>query len=302
LTSLNGLNGKTYPFWYNFFDVEKFLNHQLVYQNPPKDAFGRVLLAGHLDNKTGRPAHRMRVLGSYGLVYLTAGSGTLMCDGRPPIRLSVGDLIMLFPNVPHQYGPGSDDVWSEFYIVFEGTVFDRWRKQGLIDPQEPIVRLTPVDYWLRRLKEAISQPGMFVSQVPLVMISRLQELLAEVIVRRQADRLDREDQEWLHIVSQRINKVPLHEPMDWPELARQVGMGYESFRKRFAAAANMPPTRYRSQQVIEEACRLIAIDRLSVTQTAERLGFPNPFYFSRRFKQITGYPPTDFKRKLPQNS
>lgn len=62
LTSLNGVNGKAYPFWYHLFGMGKNLNHQVVYQNPPKDAFGRILLAGHLDHKTERPAHRMRVL------------------------------------------------------------------------------------------------------------------------------------------------------------------------------------------------------------------------------------------------
>jgi AraC-like DNA-binding protein len=75
-------------------------------------------------------------------------------------------------------------------------------------------------------------------------------------------------------------------------------MSAETFRKKFARLAGTPPWRYRMTQVIERACRLVHEGRLTNKEIAERLGFNDEFHFSRRFKQITGRSPREFRKLL----
>ena len=59
----------------------------------------------------------------------------------------------------------------------------------------------------------------------------------------------------------------------------------------------MAPAQFIAQVRIREAARLLTSTSLSMEDIAERTGFPNPAYFSRVFKRITGRTPTQSRRE-----
>lgn len=79
----------------------------------------------------------------------------------------------------------------------------------------------------------------------------------------------------------------------WPTaaLARAMGMGRSAFVAHFAAAAGEPPARWIRRRRCALAHDLLARG-WSVTAVAQRLGFANPFHFSRVFRAITGQAPS----------
>jgi transcriptional regulator GlxA family with amidase domain len=81
-------------------------------------------------------------------------------------------------------------------------------------------------------------------------------------------------------------------------LARQLGVSFESFRKGFRAATGKSPARYRSEKRVEAAAQLLASSCLSSKEIAQRLGFADECHFSKRFKQLTGVAPRDFRRRV----
>ena len=84
-------------------------------------------------------------------------------------------------------------------------------------------------------------------------------------------------------------------------LAADLGLPFETFRKRFAAATGMSPGAYRSARLIDEAGRLLATGSLTCREIAERLGFRDEHYFSRRFRQLAGMSPTAFRQRVGQS-
>ena len=60
----------------------------------------------------------------------------------------------------------------------------------------------------------------------------------------------------------------------------------------------MPSARHRSIRAIDRACELMQAGGLTDRQIVERLGFYDEFYFSRRFKQVTGRSPSHFRADL----
>ena len=75
-------------------------------------------------------------------------------------------------------------------------------------------------------------------------------------------------------------------------------MGYETFRKKFSRLEGVAPAKYRMRRLIDRACELMHEPELTNKQIAFKLGFANEFYFSRRFKQITGASPRTFRQRL----
>lgn len=64
-----------------------------------------------------------------------------------------------------------------------------------------------------------------------------------------------------------------------------------------AARCNLP-ARLRAEWTVEAGCHLLQYTGMTGAQIAERLGYADEYHFSRRFKQLRGETPTQFRRHL----
>jgi AraC-like DNA-binding protein len=240
----------------------------------------------------------MRLLGSYALVFLLDGEGTYRDARGRCDNVQSGDLILIFPDIAHCYGPRSDTHWSEFYIIFEGAVFDLWRERKLLDDERPILHLQPVEYWLRRFEDVINPTEGSESGRSLQQVCRLQTVLAEAI-EYSTRSVQEGDVAWLQ-QARVLLEAGFEQPL--PLIARGMGMSYESFRKRFAALSGTSPGQYRLSRQMDRACALVHGSELSNKEIAQRLGFCDEFHFSRQFKKVTGVSPREFRRRLPRGT
>ncbi|MEX0774807.1 MAG: AraC family transcriptional regulator [Phycisphaeraceae bacterium] len=239
----------------------------------------------------------MRVFGQYALVYLMEGQGRYLDANGVDRALGAGDVIVVFPELAHRYGPQPGQLWSEAFVVFTGPVFELWRSLGLLDPLQPVLHAQPVDHWRRRIQWVLEagRPGGQAAAVEEV--NRLQLLLAELWAHQQpADR--GAASAWVRRACLLLEDH-LHGPPDLPAVARQLGVSYASFRRRFAMAMGVSPGRYYAQRQIDRACELMQMGEMSDKQIAAELGFCDPFHLSRRFKQFTGLSPRAYRRSLP---
>jgi AraC-like DNA-binding protein len=263
------------------------IKQRITYETTPGSPLGRIVVAGLLKNHAGVPEKPMRTLGVYALVYLLNGKGTFQDGMGARIRVAPGDLWMVFPEVPHWYGPARGSFWDEFFVVFSGPMFDLWRVKGLLDPAHPVRHLEPLDYWLRRLEDVVHAETDSLQKV-----CSLQHLLAEVLEGTDVSRSPR----WL---AHACNL--LQEGTETPqEVARSLGMSYETFRKRFSSAAGASPGHYQTMKAMDKACALMVAGGMTNKQIAERLNFCDEFHFGRRFKQVMGLTPTQFRTKMPR--
>lgn len=269
---------------------------QIIFRNAAHSPLGRVTLAGYIRNSQGVRAPR--ILGQYALVYLLDGSGRY-CDANGVDQpASPGDLIVVFPDLPHQYGPGADEHWTEFFLCFGGPVFDLWRQVGLLNEKLPVLHLAPVHEWLQRFESILGHARREGFVPPVIEVCRLQQLLADVVLGMRNKKEHPNDLDWASracalLEAERGSRI------DLGDLARTLGMGYESFRKRFTRLVGQPPARYRIARLIDQACEMMQQEnRTSDKEIAEVLGFCDEFHFSRRFKRIVGESPRQFRRRI----
>jgi hypothetical protein len=71
-------------------------------------------------------------------VYLVAGSGNYRDARGIDVPLRAGDVILVFPEVAHSYGPEPGGIWNELYVCFRGPVFESWRVAELFDVRNPV--------------------------------------------------------------------------------------------------------------------------------------------------------------------
>jgi AraC-like DNA-binding protein len=234
----------------------------------------------------------MRVFGKYALVYLLEGSGRMRVAGQPGRAVKAGDLLFVYPEIPHGYGPGSGEKWNEFYVVFSGPVFDLWRREGLLDPERPVRHLPRISRWLPRLEAAADPRLGDTPEAMLQRVCRLQKFLSDIAEHQGPTEVP---VPWLVTARRRLMESPEVAPQ---AVARSLGISYETFRKDFARQTGHPPGRYRAVRLVEHARVLITERGLSNKEIAETLGFYDEFHFSRRFRQMTGQSPREFRRRL----
>ncbi len=262
-------------------------------KTPVSSQIGTIRLAGRLGNNPGIDPLSMRVLEKYALIYIEQGEG-YFCDGDDLERtFQAGDAFLVFPDIPHAYGPHPDTPWQHEYVVFEGPQFDLLRETKVIHPAHPVWHLEPIDYWSRRIQEIFSSSTRIGSARRL---GRFASLLLDMAATH-AEAQQGPQHQWLEESVQLLSN-PIGQ--EWPapqDVARRVGLSYENFRKRFVRTTGESPAQFQKRRRIEHACAAIYQDTHSFKELADELGFCDAFHFSKVFRQVVGESPSDFRRK-----
>lgn len=270
---------------------------------PDVPPFGVIRAIGFARQSGRKPPATMRVFGRYALVFVIEGRARYQDANGLDQIVGAGDVILVFPDLLHGYQPLPGESWTQFWLTFEGPVFDQWQACGFISPSTPLHHARPVDYWLRRLQAiagAGPQPPRPGTPDQLVEVCRLQLALAEIVGEsgRPPPQQPEADRAWVARAEALLEADP-ERRLDFRQIAGAMGMSYDRFRRRFTQLAGVPPARYRNDRQIARACELMQQGTLTDRAIAERLGFCDEFYFSRRFKQVTGSSPREYRRNIP---
>jgi AraC-like DNA-binding protein len=272
---------------------------RLLFRNDVPTPLGRLTMAGFIKDSAGVRGPALRVLGSYALVYILEGSGDFLDANGFTCKVQAGDALLIFPEIGHHYGPGPNETWSEFYCVFDGPVFDLWRQVGLLPTTRPVYQLHPIQEWLDKLAAAILPQTQHMTLAERVVdVSRFVVVLTEILSVNLGTHLAAERPPWIARACGLLES-DLQQTCDLSEIAQRVGLTYETFRKRFQQTMGVAPGHYRTIRRIDAACALLLQSDSTIQSIAFQLGFTDEFHFSRRFKQITGVAPSEFRRQLP---
>lgn len=89
----------------------------------------------------------------------------------------------------------------------------------------------------------------------------------------------------------------LTQPLRIAALSAIAGVSTSHFFALFRSVTGFSPIDFFIRLRMEHACRLLREQGLSVKETAAVLGYDDPFYFSRLFKQVVGIAPS----KVPKS-
>jgi len=224
---------------------------------------------------------------AYAVVLVFSGSGRYRDPSGRDRPVEPGDAIVVRPGRPHWYGPTGAS-WGELFVVFEGPFFDLLFESGVSGADEPVRRLQPIEAWMGRVEDLL---GPAPAEDPVGAIADLLEfarLLTAMLAGGGPDRVVERDPIAL---ARRLLASDLGAKLDLASVAARCGLGYETFRRRFAREVGVSPGRYRDERRIEAAADLLASTRLPHRVIASTLGFADEYHFSKRFRALTGEPP-----------
>lgn len=88
------------------------------------------------------------------------------------------------------------------------------------------------------------------------------------------------------------------DPLELDDLASEAGFSRYHFAREFRAAFGETPGAYLSRRRVERAKDLLASANLTVTEICMVVGFTSLGSFSRRFTELVGCSPTEYRRRM----
>ncbi len=90
------------------------------------------------------------------------------------------------------------------------------------------------------------------------------------------------------------------QPIKLDQLVQLSGMSRRSFLRMFQSTMGQPPMHYLARLRIRKACELLEQTELPVTDIAMSVGFLDSNYFSRQFRSLVGYSPTEYRTRVDE--
>lgn len=240
-----------------------------------------------VDATDDRPHH-------YSAVWCLRGSGTYVDDGGTAWPLRAGSLFHRFTDRRHstRFDPGCD--WAECFIALAGTLAVALAAVGVIDPRRP-VQHPGLDIGLAtELHELVGTLRAAPERDLPSLTVRLVGILTALCMRDHADVAADPQRAVIDRACRRLTEDPR---LDLARLARESGLSYERFRKRFREQVGVSPGEYRIRRRIDRARTLLQTPGTAIKAVAQELGYPNPYAFSAQFKLVVGESPEAFRRR-----
>lgn len=235
----------------------------------------------------------------YIFIYCTDGQGWFEINGEKK-KVPTNHFFIIPQGVAHRYGASESNPWTIYWMHFKGEkahVLASALSAGElnnIDIQENSRiedRIKLFEEIYTTLEHGYTHENLFYSQ--LCLYHFLGTLLFIKQFRQANNSMDRDSVVELAIHYMREN---MEKEICITELAKFAGYSVSQFTALFKQQTGMSPKHYYLQLKIRESCKYLNFTDMKVNQLCYKVGFEDPFYFTRLFTKIMGCSPKEYRK------
>lgn len=227
----------------------------------------------------------------YILLYCTEGEGYIHI-GNKKYHLHPQEVFRIPRNQKHKYYASEKNPWSIFWVHFKGEntgyyPLEEYQiiQMNSIHAENRIITLFGV---LFRVLERNYTLGNFIyiSQV-------LSLILSEIYFREKADEASRQNRHITTIV--RYMYRHLDRNLKLEDLEEELELSKSYINASFKKYTGRAPIDFFINLKMQEACKLLKSTDLYIVEISQKLGYDDPYYFSRIFKKVIGVSPKEYR-------
>lgn len=262
----------------------------------------RDVLATDLGHFPEAVRHEVRrAKGSRGHIVILCVSGEGWCRLNHGRRRTVPprSLLVIPAGVPHEYGSSDRQPWRLYWVHFCGERAEDYLRllggedSGAIRALSNVEELMEGFEMLWRLRdEGGSEPGL------MRMSAELSRLLVQCHMRARGAGEGPQRAEARVERGLRRMREGLAEPLRLEEMARAAGVSVPHFCALFKAATGVAPVMYFTRMRMRHAAEWLDGTDEPVSAIAARVGYENPFHFTRAFRRTHGLSPSAYRKRV----
>lgn len=251
---------------------------------------------GIFPNARGQYRNRPKGCEQYILFYCTHGSGWIKVDGVRH-ELAANQLFVVERHRPCSYGASDDTPWTNYWMHYQGGHAEAYSpKLNTVIPLPPTSnartgdRLRLFEEIMQTVENATTRESILYANV------LLKHFLATVALQQQFQQFDEIEKNDLFWNAKSLLQSRINGQVSLEELAEACGCSVSNLNKIFKRETGSSPISYFLSLKMQRACGLLSNSSLRIKEVAARLGFDDPYYFSRLFTKHIGVSPRQYRQ------
>lgn len=237
--------------------------------------------------------NRLRGSENYVVMYCYDGKGWFQAANQAKAAIEKNTAILIQPGSPYSYGTDENDPWSFYYVHVRGDNSPLYF-QGL-----PAIQIVGLGESYLKCKQLFAECYQYwsvgASIQNAIYCSHLLGLLLTMLTmfhNHPPSSLTKDDH-----VNELIQYMLRHieERITLQQLCKKTNLSKPYLVKLFNKYTGHSPIDYFLRLKIKRACEYFDSTDLTVKEVCYKLGFTDPYYFSRLFSKIMGQPPTKYR-------
>jgi len=227
------------------------------------------------------------------LMYCTEGGGHLELDNQQ-LPINAGDVIMLPAGVPHAYAADAEKPWSIYWVHYGGEQCAAYAEQLQAQRHTASVGVRP--RLLAEFQSLINRRrAAFTVDAHVHSANRLKALLSEMVEAIASQAHGGKLLNLEHLLD--VMRRNMDRSLDLDTLAAESNLSKYHFVRRFKLLTGHTPIQYFIHLKMQYACHLIDTSDAPLKSIASSVGYDDPYYFSRLFKQCIGMSPQYYRNE-----
>lgn len=230
------------------------------------------------------------------LIYCKEGKGWIIYN-EEKFYLTRNQAFILPANEAHVYGADMDP-WSIYWIHFLGEMADLFSSiiGKIIDIYESDSsryedRFLLFEEIFQNLEMGYSPENLEYTSFCLMHFLASIKYLPQFRKIRNVKEKDTVQKSILYMKDNLENKIVLE------DIAKHVGYSPSHFENLFLEKTSYSPMKYYNQLKIQRACSYLQFSDLKIKEIAFRLGYFDPYHFSKAFKKEMDITPKEYRTK-----
>jgi AraC-like DNA-binding protein len=265
-----------------------------------KNEITRLLYVTHIGYYPYAKHHyRQRVNGATEniLIYCEKGKGWIECGGET-FNLASHQMFIIQESMPHTYASDINDPWTIYWIHFKGDnvrMFDEiigktiTMKDSVSSRHQD--RFTLFESMFQNLEMGYSTDNMeYISFC-------LMYFLASIKYLPQYREIKNEKVEDVIQKSILFMKNNLENKTTLEDIASAVCYSSSHLSSLFTKKTSFSPMEYFNQLRIQKSCSFLQFSELKIKEIAFRMGYYDPFHFSKAFMKEMGISPKEYRSR-----
>ena len=236
-----------------------------------------------------------RILRGHQLIYISRGGGIFESEFMEPKEISEGTCLFLHAGVWHRYKPNTDSGWDEYWIGFNGTYANDLMQNDFFNVKYPFIYAGLSHELLNLFHKLIETIQTAQSGYQQISAGIMLQILECLYSRSLYSGTTKSPTGRLIEKAKFLLQESLEKQIDLEQMARDLPMGYSSFRKEFKRITGEPPNQFLLTLRLNKARYLLENSTLTISEIAENTGFESVYYFSKLFKNKMGKSPKFYR-------
>ena len=281
---------------YTKYVVQKFTKSSTVHKVVGNDSMDGILQCGFL-RKDGPTNNDIDITFKYyGALLIIEGEGKYIDCDKTEINIYPGCFIQRLPDRRHSTIIHSSSKWLETFVCFGRNLYDTLDSMGLITSSKPVLNPGIDQILLKSFLDLYNDMNDYSSeQMPFLLTKALDIVFLAHKLDETNKECDKND-----IINRACTLIDELNGINitGSDVAQNLMLGYETFRKLFKAYVGISPNAYIIQARINCAKSLLLDSAKSINEIALNLGYPDQFSFSKQFRKNCCVSPSEFRNQF----